>query len=720
MPMKSLDRLAEECGIEGEFRDVHGSMKATSAATKRALLAAMGIAAASDGEVSESLTMLERADWSAVLPTVCVVHLNAGRAELKLTLPRAYGTVTWRLELESGEKIADTVRFETLPLLAENDIEGRKLERRKLTLDVEIPPGYHRLVIDREHSSTLLIASPGRCWLPPQLAAGGRQWGVAAQVYSLRSATNWGIGDYSDLGKLTTLVAELGGDIVGINPLHALFLDDPDSASPYSPASRLLLNVLNIDVAAIPELATSPHARKIIEAPSFTDDLAQCRAMDWIDYQAIAKLKRPVLHALFVTFEASADTSRKRAFEKFRDAQSAGFTNACVFLALREYFVAENVELRDWRRWPAEYQQPTSPGVQRFVAEQSADVREILWLQWIADEQLERAATAARGMAIGLYKDVAVGADANGAESWSNPDAIVSKANIGAPPDLYNPRGQDWGLPPLHPRVLQEQAYAGFIELLRANMRHSGGLRIDHVMGLQHLYWIPAGSEPGEGAYVRYPLEDMLGVLALESERHHCLVVGEDLGTVPEGFRERMASANVLSYRVLFFEEDEVTGGYLPPERYPHLAVAVSGSHDLPTLRGWWDGTDLSIKERLNLFSSAQAAGAAREQRKLDRVKLLQALRREDLLDADKPAVIATLTHAVHAYLARSAAALVLAQLDDITQEAEPMNVPMTSTEYPNWRRRLSISLEHLLASSQLGDMAGEFRKTRRQASASD
>ena len=315
-------------------------------------------------------------------------------------------------------------------------------------------------------------------------------------------------------------------------------------------------------------------------------------------------------------------------------------------------------------------------------------------------------------MAVGLYRDLAVGGDRSGAETWANSAAVVRDAQVGAPPDIYNPQGQDWGLPPFHPVALREEGYRGFIELIRANMRHAGGLRIDHAMGLQRLYWVPVGKSPSDGAYVRYPMEDMIGILALESHRHHCLVVGEDLGTVPEGFRERMAAANILSYRVLFFEQDD-EGGFLPPDDYPRLALAVSGSHDLPTLRGWWERRDLDLKEHLGLYPSSDEATSQRERRERDRSNLLRALRQQRLLSHEEEPDAGALARAVHTWLARTKSVLAMAQIDDLTDEIEPVNVPTTSLEHPNWRRRISLTLREMADSPRFNDIADIFNTER-------
>ena len=348
--------------------------------------------------------------------------------------------------------------------------------------------------------------------------------------------------------------------------------------------------------------------------------------------------------------------------------------------------------------------------MKRFVIEHADLVTFQCWLQHVADTQLQAAASAVAPMVIGLYRDLAVGADPAGAETWSNQRSVVSLAQIGAPPDIYNPPGQDWGLPPFNPMALREEGYQGFIDLVRANMRHAGGLRIDHVMGLSQLYWVPRGRTPRDGAYVEYPIDDLVGILALESQRQKCLVVGEDLGTVPAGFRERMAAANILSYRVLYFERDE--HGFLPPERYPELALAVVSSHDLPTLRAWWEVSDLDLKAKLELFPTPDDRHIARRERKRDIDQLRQALRREALI-GDRAGADA-LFSAAHAYLGRTPCMLATVQLDDITDETEPVNVPTTSGERANWRRRSSLSLEQIAASSRLAKVSEIFAVERR------
>jgi 4-alpha-glucanotransferase len=685
----------------------------------------MGVEAPDELAAEAALAKLDRDEWLRPLAPVQVIRADAGPIAVDIALPASTQEISWRLQLEDGGGRGGRAMFDELALVAESSFEARTLQRRRLILGDTVPWGYHRLSLEPQGHAGVVIVTPGHCWLPPEIVEGKRLWGIAAQLYLLRSEDNWGIGDFGDLRALVELAAANAADVIGLNPLHALFPDNPEHASPYSPASRLLLNILNIDVRAVANLYDSEFVRQLIASAPFRERLEACRAEDLVDYAGVAALKLSVLDKLFDSCRSASDRRSWQEFEQFQREHGEVVRRNCLFLALREHFAAENPDRADWHRWPEEYRDPTSAAVRSFGEANRDRLEFFVWLQWIADDQLGAAAAAARerGMAVGLYRDLAVGADRAGAETWADETAVVSGAQVGAPPDIFNPAGQDWGLPPFHPRGLREGAYRSFVELVRANMRHAGGIRIDHVMGLQQLYWVPQGQKPSEGAYVRYPLDDLVGILALESQRNRCLVVGEDLGTVPEGFRERMAEANILSYRVLFFEQDVETGEFEPPQAYPVLALAVVGSHDLPTLRGWWEGRDLDIKERLGLFPGADEAKRQRETRERDKRQLVTALRREGLLVGDGEPDIQALARAAHFYLARTPCALAMTQIDDLTDEVDPVNVPATESEHPNWRRRLSMTLDELARRPRFEDIASYFctqRRAKRPASKGD
>ncbi len=712
--MNSLDLLAQRCGIEETFKDALGKTHSTSPDTKRSLLAAMLIDASGEEQARASIEELDRKEWSRTLPPVLVAYAESGPVCVPVTLPRERRTVRWSLKLEDGGVRSSESELSGLTLEAESPGSDGIRERRTLVLGEGLPFGYHQLTIETEPVPMPLIVTPGRCWLPHAMEKGHALWGLAAQLYLLRSAHNWGIGDFTDLTQLIDLAKENGCDVVGLNPLHAMFLDEPENASPYSPADRLLLNVLNIDMEAVPGFGRCAEAQDLVRTEEFQRKLTSCREASLVDYKEVAALKLEVLDLLFASFDRQEDQLDKADLDDFHEERRDLLDRACLFQALRQHFTEKDPELSDCRRWPEEYRSFDAPGVARFAEEHPDLLRFHLWLQWIADRQLERAAGAAEPMEIGIYRDLAVGAHPSGAEVWSRPATLVSNAQVGAPPDIWNPAGQNWGLPPFHPQALRAEGYRSFIDLIRANMRYAGGLRIDHVMALMHLYWIPEGSEPKDGAYVRYPMEDMVGILALESHRQACLVVGEDLGTVPEGFRERMADANILSYRVLFFERER--DGFIPPDEYPPLSLGVASSHDLPTLHGWWKGSDLDLKERLHLFPTASGCNEARETRASDREDLVRALDTEGLLPAADGIDAERFSEAAHRYLARSRSLLTLVQIDDLTLEIDQVNVPATTGENPNWRRRLSADLDAIASDPRLAKIADVFRAERQQA----
>lgn len=691
----ALGRLAARYGIEAGFCDARGKQIATRPETLVRLLNGMGVKAETEQQASSALQELDRAAWQSCLPPVIVARDDDGVCTIEAILPPGARALRWRVGLENGAERSGSFAVAGLELVDRDDRSGA--ERRRLRLH-GLPQGYHRLQLPELAAETSLIVAPKRCWLPDRLLNGQGLWGIAVQLPLLRSARNWGIGDFSDLAELGRIAAKHECGLIGVNPLHQMFLDAPERASPYSPATRLHLNALYIDVTSIPEFAHCQDAQQVMQSSAFQIELARCRAAPLVDYDDAAALKIMTLRALFRAFAEGADQARRDAFCRFRATQGESLERSAIFQVLRQHFSTNDPKRADWRRWPREFQDAGSQAVGRFAEEHRDEVDFLVWLQFVADEQLEAAAAslAKSGMVIGLYRDLAVGCDRFGAETWANAGVFLNDAAVGAPPDIFNPAGQNWDLPPFQPHALRSEAYLSFIQLVRANMRHAGGLRIDHVMGLQHLYCIPDGEEASRGAYVRYPIDDLVGILALESQRHRCLVVGEDLGTVPDGFREKMAGANILSYRVLFFEQDGKTGEFTTPGEYPRLAVAVAGNHDLATLRGWWEARDLDLKASLGLYPSKQEINAQRDRRGRDREAILKAFVSQGVLPRDEEVSVEQFAFAAYEFLAHTGSALVVAQLDDMTGEVDPVNVPGTSDEHPNWRRKYQKTLEDL------------------------
>nr|WP_232845525.1 4-alpha-glucanotransferase [Aurantimonas marina] len=558
-----------------------------------------------------------------------------------------------------------------------------------------------------------------RCSLPEAIAS-NRAWGAACQLYSLRSNRNLGIGDFEDLAKLAQLAADEGASFVGVNPLHALFMADPGRYSPYSPSSRRFLNPMYI---AIDQLAGGPEAiaRLRSEEPGLFDDLDG----DLVEYLAVGQVKRALLKRIFVgrIDEIRAD----QAFDRFCAGGGESLAGFALFEAISQQQVEAGAHA-GWHSWPAALQDRDSAEVARF-AEDNADL--VLfhhWLQHEAEEQLAeaQARALAAGMSIGLYLDLAVGVAPDGAETWADPSLTVGAARVGSPPDMFNSQGQDWGLAPLSPKALAERNYKPLRDSFEALTRNAGAIRIDHVMGLARLWWIPDGVASSGGGYVRYPLGAMVDAVAAASEANACLVIGEDLGTVPPGFRHNMEAARILSYRVLYFERHRETE-FLPPSAYPKLALACVSTHDLATLAGWWQGADIALRAAMGTQDAA-ATERDRDSRRHDRRALAVALAEEGILPDDlRPAVAGTddlpaelpaeLAVAIHRFVARTPSVLVTVQLDDMVGAERQPNLPGTTDQYPNWRIRSDIPIEDLPGNERFRALAAAMREERPIAS---
>jgi 4-alpha-glucanotransferase len=718
---RPLDRLAEHYGILAAYTDNWGQRREVSDATRRALLGAMGVPVASASELRSSLQRLEAEAWGEVLPPVAVLRAGAPLATL-VTVPASRSRrLAWTVTTEEGERRAGTVAVDELELIGRRRIAGRERQRLRLPLPLELPLGYHRLEVSagaEGPAAMTVIVTPGRACRPGETGAHERSWGVTAPLYGLRSAQSWGIGDFADLARLAQVTAGLGAALVGINPVHALFPALPERFSPYSPSSRRFLNVLMISIE---------HALRSDWAGELASELARCRAglvrlknEPLLDYPAVAALKLGALERLYAGFARSEPGSpAAEALRAFEARTGPSLARHALFDALLERFAGRDRARASWRSWPEGYRSPDGAAAMAFAREHAPRIGFFKFLQWLADGQLGAAQAAARaaGMPIGLYLDLAVGVDPDGADAWAEQGVVAGGVRIGAPPDDFSPKGQDWGLAPLAPHALRRAAYAPFVELLRSNMRHAGALRIDHVLGLRRSYWLPPERDL-DGAYIRYPLADLLGLIALESRRHGCVVIGEDLGTVPEDLRAALAEGGLLGCRVLYFEQDR--GGFRPARHYPEACLASISTHDLPTLRGFWVGRDIDWRERLGLFTDPGQSARERAERARLRRELLRLLAGEGLLapelDPDQPPneLPWSVVLGLHRLLARSPAEIVALQLEDALGAVEQANLPGTTGEHPNWRRRLEIALEDLAAEPGLRALAGAVDAERR------
>jgi glycogen operon protein len=670
----ALHRLAEAAGIATRWHEISGTLHEVAPDTLRALLGALGLPAGNAAAIRCSLAQF--AHPRALPPS------HATRAATPtVPLPPSHRPVRLRLDCEDGE-----VRHFDIPPEAGTPVftqraDGSAAAIRHCTLPA-LPPGRHVLRdLDAPGEPCHLAVLPGAAFLPDWLRAGERRFGLAAQIYALRRASDQGIGDFRAVAELAALAQAEGAALVGLSPPHALFGTDRARASPYHPSDRRFLDPILLDVASLPLVGAMPAVRAALDRHAAA--FAALRAGDLVRHAEVWQAKRAVLAAAFAALPEAA----RAALAAHREAEGAALAHFATFTA-----IAEHEGHSDARRWPAGLRHGKDHAVADFATRHAEAVGFAAFQQWLCDLQLAEAARAGAG----LYRDLAVGAAPDGAEPWSGEQRYLPGFSIGAPPDPFAAAGQVWALPAPDPLAMRTTGHAGFAALLRANMRHAAALRIDHVLGLRRLFLVPEGAAAAEGTYLHYPLEELLGQVVLESRRARCLVVGEDLGTVAPDLRGKLAEAAILSYRVLWFEREGA--GFVPPHAWPARATACVSTHDLATLAGFWTGADLEDRAALGLLAAPEAA---RAERAADRAALCAALAREGLLPEgvgpDAPMDDA-LAAAIHALVARTPAALMLAQAEDLAGETIGVNLPGTDRERPNWRRRLPATVAELAA----------------------
>ncbi|WP_152047260.1 4-alpha-glucanotransferase [Aureimonas psammosilenae] len=554
---------------------------------------------------------------------------------------------------------------------------------------------------------------PHKCCALPEDLFSRKVWGTTCQLYSLRSKRSLGLGDFEDLARFAEVAGEAGAAFVGVNPLHALFFSDGGRFGPYSPSTRRFLNPVYI---AVDRLKGGSEAIEKAKGESALEALGG----ELVDYPTATRLKHRLLHGLF---DARKEEIRgESSFERFVAGNGDPLHDFALFEAISAKMVAEGHHA-GWHSWPRDWQDRHSATVTAFEEEAADEVLFHLWLQYIADAQLAEAQKRAKGagMRIGLYLDLAVGVSPDGAETWADPELTVASARVGSPPDMFNSNGQDWGLAPLSPAALAKRDYQPLGASFDALTRNAGAVRIDHAMGLARLWWIAEGHPSSEGGYVRYPLGRMVDTIAAVSNDNGCIVIGEDLGTVPPGFRHTMSEAGVLSYRVLYFERR--SGEFLEPAAYPDLSLACVSTHDLPTLKGWWDGADIELREEMGT-QSAERSAEGRAERARDRRALVMALKEATVLPERYERVASgedplpdrfdqDLADAVHRFVARTSSVLVAIQIEDMIGSERQPNLPGTTDQYPNWRIRLPVSLEDLASHPGFQSAAAAMRSER-------
>jgi 4-alpha-glucanotransferase len=640
--------LARGVGVESDWIDARGQPQRVALAALVQVLGALGFPCTTAAEFDDSCERMRGRLVRDRLPPVMTA--TVGRS---LQLPFS----------ASGDATAE---------LLEEDGKTRSLVLRCRRDSLLVPPlstvGYHQLrFADRE---VTLAVAPRRC---PSIAemTQGPGWGLGVQLYSLSRPGDGGIGDTTALRDLVAGVAGHGADAIALSPVHSLFAANGAHISPYAPSSRLFLNPLYADPSdALPGVSIAG-----------TPEFEQAALIDW---PRAAAAKYAALRRIFD--QVKHDTPSE--FDEFVARGGARLHEHALFEAVHAHWLEAGRREPDWRRWPAEWRGPTAPAAIAFAAQSAHELRYHQFLQWLATVSFARAQAAARGagMRIGLISDLAIGMDPSGSHAWTRPDDLLTGLSVGAPPDIYIPRGQDWGLVAISPMALVDTGFEPFIATVRAALRHAGGVRIDHAMGLMHLWLVPHGATPADGAYLTYPLRDLLRLLALESHRHRAVVVGEDLGTVPPKFRSRLRDAGVAGMDVLWFQRDE--GQFHSPSTWRPDAMAMTTTHDLPTVAGWWSGSDIAERSRLGLAADGEAAA-----RETDRARLWRAFVQEGIAKPEQPPIDAgsAVVEAALGFVGRSPSPLMIAPLEDLLARREQPNLPGTVDEHPNWRRRLPL-----------------------------
>ncbi len=672
----SLGELARRYGVATEYEDWTGRRVGVPESTLTAVLAALGVPATTEDERAAALDAHDRANWSRVLPPTIVARADI---ESSFWVHVSHGDqVGLWIRLEDGSVRAGLRQLEnhTPPF----DLDGHLVGEATFELPADLPLGYHRLYVRAGslEASAPLIVVPAKIELPPRLGA-KRTWGLATQLYSVQSERSWGVGDLTDLTDIAVWSgASHGAGYILVNPLHAAAPVAPMEPSPYLPTSRRYVNPLYLRPEAIPEYAEMRHRGRVRKARA--ELRARLRRTELIDRDTAWRAKRDVLESIY-RVERSA--GRQLAYAAYREREGRSLDDFAVWCALAEKYGP------DWHKWPAAMSHPANSEVAEFAVKRADAVDFHRWLQWQLDDQLAAAqSTAVRsGMELGIMHDLAVGVDPNGADAWALQDVLALGVSAGAPPDEFNQLGQDWSQPPWRPDQLVENGYQPFRAVVNALLRHGGGVRIDHIIGLFRLWWIPKGSPPTEGTYVRYDHEAMIGILALEAHRAEAVVVGEDLGTVEPWVRDYLSDRGLLGTSILWFELDrDGNGGPLQAQRWREYCLSSVTTHDLPPTAGYLAGEHVRLRQQLGLLTRPVDEELADD--RAEQAAWLDELRRVGLLGEDPG--VDDIVVALYRYLGRTPSRLLGLALADAVGDLRTQNQPGTTDEYPNWRVPLS------------------------------
>ena len=702
----ALGRAAAECGVDHQYWDIFGHSHEASVDALKSILGALGWDTSSVEAIDGRREQMFAALHTAVLQQTLVVG-DSDRF-VPLTLPaHAIVSVAYEITLEAGGHIAGELDAAQLPLLGEVRLADKSWSTFRWPLSARLPPGYHTLTLKLNNmvaAVSKLILCPDQAYLPQAMAGGGKTAGFNVALYGLRSQRNWGCGDFTDLRALIDWsVREVGFSFIGLNPLHALHNRTPYNTSPYLPLSVYYKNLIYLDIEAIPEFAACAEARDLAQSEAVQTQIGALRAAPFVQYQEVDFLKKRFLKLLCQQFRMNANPDRARTFAEYCECEGDLLHKFALYCALDQVLHEEDANRWTWRDWPERYHSPESPETLAFAIQNAETVDFFKYIQFVIDEQLAAAQQHAKssGMAIGLYHDLAVATDSFGSDLWAHRPFFVSGCRVGAPPDDFSPKGQDWGFPPPNVHEHRASGYRLYCQSIRKILKFGGALRIDHVMRLFRLFWIPGGMEAAQGTYVRDNALDLMRILALESVRSQNIIIGEDLGTVTDEIRDMLAHFRILSYRLLYFEKRR-DGSFKAAGEYPAQALVASTTHDLPTLAGFWLNRDVEARRAAGLADEqgyySQLADRAREKQ-----RMLDALHAEGLLPATYewnaaklPELNGDLHNAVIGFLENVPSMIVLINQEDFTKETEQQNLPGSTSQYPNWQRKMRYSIEDL------------------------
>ena len=697
--------LAQQAGLSTTWEDAWGRSQHVKPDVLRHLLYALDLPAESASEIRDSLHRL-RAPKSTSATAIVIAQTNQ---LITLAAPPDLHTLAYRLFLENGQQYSGN---------------AHRTDQGLIQLQPIARAGYHMLFLG-ESQITLAIAPP-RCPSVSEITgtANPRLWGVSAQIYSLRQNRDQsalhtpGFGNFSALATLATAAARQGASAVSISPVHAMFSADPQRYSPYAPSSRLFLNALYAD----PSVCLGREAvAAAIEALHLADERLHLDASSTINWPAAANMQVHLFRRLFDDFQKKKPAPGYDSYMTFRRMGGEALESHARFEALHAHYLPLLGRNNGWQDWPTELQDPLGAPVQTFAEGYANEISFHVFLQWLAAQGLRHAQQSARnaGMSIGLISDLAIGTDPRGSHAWSRQTEILTNVTAGAPPDIYNPLGQNWGLTAFSPHALLENGYGAYIEMLRATLAHAGGIRIDHALGLARMWLVPEGAAAADGAYLQYPQSDLIRLICLEAWRHRAIVIGENLGTVPAGFDQTLESTGLLGISVLWFERTASTASlptppFTPPENWSPQEIATPTTHDLPTICGWWQGRDLDWRAQLNLNGPNEQTLDLQARRTLDKSALWQALCEAGcVLSIDpQPPTHAPLGAALN-FVAQSPAPLVLAPLEDLLGLVEQPNFPGTVDTHPNWIQRLPVDAERLFEQEATGQCIAAIKQGR-------